>query len=437
VSGEASRDGDWNTVRQGSTLPPHGMAPMHIGMMIPRIPPAFSGAGKRGWGMAKAFVERGHRVTVFTYTTEPAPGEPGNIRIVRVPRWQRRHLDRKIFRRARVVALGASVALDFVKHVRGDAPDVILQMACDPGPQLIAPAAWILGIPLIAESTLFGADDPQTIRRSRCGFLRHALLRGADRMVSISPKLHEAAVDSGLDPSRCVIIGNGVDLKRFSPPSLPERAVIRGRLGLAAEDFIVLSVGAVCERKGMLPLVQAFVPLGKADSTARLVIVGPLREAGADGGYLGELRRVVSEEGLENQVVLAGEQTNVDEWHKSADVFVLLSRSEGFGTVVLEAMACGVPLVLREIPGVTQFIVGNTSGATLVRSDEDVTLALQAVRGNELPLEAGQNLRRRVEQNFSDEAICDRYLSLFEEVRRASMQEGSETKRPRSRRRSR
>ena len=159
----------------------------------------------------------------------------------------------------------------------------------------------------------------------------------------------------GLGSERVHVVTPGVDLDLFRPG---DSALAREHLGLADEP-VILYVGRIEPLKGLDVLLEAVPMLDAARS--RLLIVGgtPGRDA-----ELERLRRRARELGIAERVTFTGalKQTDLPDYYRAADVFVLPSYSESFGLVALEAMACATPVVASRVGGLKTFILDGHTG---------------------------------------------------------------------------
>lgn len=194
-------------------------------------------------------------------------------------------------------------------------------------------------------------------------------LRHADEVFAVADALREAALSLGALPDKTRTVGNGVDAARFTPI---DRREARRRLGLPEAAPIVVSVGHLVERKGFHHIVRALPRVRQKYPEALLVIVGG---AGEEGDYSAGIRQAVDENGLTAFVKFAGAVAHDDlaPWIAAADVFCLASEKEGRANVLLEALACGTPIVATRVWG-TPEIVNHDSLGILVDSVDPETL---------------------------------------------------------------
>ena len=278
-------------------------------------------------------------------------------------------------------------------------------------------------IPLVFEMTLQGTDDPLTIRASdnRLRWIRWALVSRCDGYVAISEALAEAYRQAGLPPERLRVIPQGVDTERFAPAQ--DADSIRAAVDLPAAAPVLVFVGSLIERKGIDLLLAAWVKIHATFPDALLVLVGKdtfddnpeAREfleghlAALPGAAANNLRRV-------------GLRDNVHQYLQAADVFVFPSRREGFGTVMVEAMACGLPCVVAELPGITDTIFPSAATSSepavgiVVAQEDSSGLAQSVLRLLANPSEArsmGAAARHRAVGEFDFDRIGDAYISFY------------------------
>ncbi len=181
--------------------------------------------------------------------------------------------------------------------------------------------------------------------------IRQALTR-AKGVIAVSGALKERIVELGIEPGKVAVICNGVDRSVFFPK---DRAESRRQLGLDAGSQIVITVGALVPLKGIDRLIDAMALL--SDEQAQLYVIG-------EGPERAALEARIAKKNLADRVFLAGSrpQSELAEWYSAADVFCLGSSREGCPNVVIEAMACGTPVVATDVGGVRELVSGPEYG---------------------------------------------------------------------------
>jgi len=204
-------------------------------------------------------------------------------------------------------------------------------------------------------------------------------------------------------------VPNAVDINRFRG----EKALrfnARRKLGIPYEAYVVGSVGRLAQQKGYDVLVAAAAEVAKTDPEVRFVIVGDGTEAQA-------LRQQVDELGLAEQVILTGRRSDVETLLAGMDLFACSSRWEGLSTVLMEAMAAGLPIVATDIPG-NRELLRDGENAWLVPVEDPRALAmalLAALHSPDLSRDYARQARIDV-QAFGIEAVAARHELLYQEV---------------------
>lgn len=195
------------------------------------------------------------------------------------------------------------------------------------------------------------------------GFLRKLVYNNAKVCIAASSKIKEYFISIGC--KNVVIIPNGIDLKRFQNL---ERLENRKKLDINNE-FVIITVARLEKVKGLEYLIKAVKLL---NVKFKLLIIG-------EGSNRGSLEQLVEDLELENKIKFLGEIPNekIPEYLSAGDCFVLSSISEGFGIVVLEAMASRLPVIATEIGGLLDLIENEKTGILVQpKNPEQISRAL-------------------------------------------------------------
>ena len=236
--------------------------------------------------------------------------------------------------------------------------------------------------------------------------LRRALGRAA-AVIAASPNYVESSPVLREFKAKCRVIPFGIPLDGFDRVDASEVSRLRERFG----PRVVLGVGRLIYYKGFEHLVRAM-----RDVDAHLVVVG-------EGPLRGALEQEAERAGVADRVTLAGRVREVAPYYHAADVFALpsVARSEAFGIVQLEAMACGLPVVNTRLDsGVTFVSVDGVTGLTVPPADPGaLASALNTLLADgALRARLGRAARLRVEREFDLATMGRRTLELYEEVMR-------------------
>lgn len=259
--------------------------------------------------------------------------------------------------------------------------------------------AWVCSVHAIYSADWSGRWSLPLIR---------VLWRRANRVICISHAVRDWLVNRGMPPDKIKVIHYGIESEPFSQPQIDLRAKWR-----LSGQRIIGAVGRLEPRKGHQYLIQAMPELCRRIPGALLLIAGH-----DPWGYGRVLRQLTAKLNVEDKVCLLGFQDDVVSFLNAIDVFAFATTSEGFGQVLVEAMAAGKPVVASHVPPLTE-IAENGNTALLVDPANPAAFAdaLARVLDNSIDrLSMGQRARQRVETHFTAEKMAAATLALYEEA---------------------
>jgi teichuronic acid biosynthesis glycosyltransferase TuaC len=206
------------------------------------------------------------------------------------------------------------------------------------------------------------------VRHARDKALRPLLtkaLTGAERIITVSDSLRRLALELGVPPERAQVVANGVDADKFYPA---DRAAMRARYGLPSDARVLITVGGLVERKGFHRVIELMPALLQQFPDLHYLVVGG---ACAEGDWGDRLRQQVEALGLGERVHFLGTMPPeaLREPLSAADLFVLSTRNEGWANVLLEAMACGLPVVTTDVGGNAEVVSRSELGMVVSFDD--------------------------------------------------------------------
>lgn len=259
------------------------------------------------------------------------------------------------------------------------------------------------------------------------GGIKRLISKSSDKLIALlnthcyadSHSQKSFIVENGIaDCKRISVLGSGslagIDLQRFDPERFSDvdNQKLRVELGIPMDAKILLFVGRLTRDKGIIELVVAFNEILGNGQHAYLILLGPL-ETDIDvllDGLSSEVR---------GRIVMPGFSAEPERFMATADLLLLPSYREGFGTVVIEAAAMNLPAVCSDIYGLTDAIVdGETGLLVAARDGKGLAAAIEHLLINsELRRKMGRCARVRVEREFSshrmNELVIEEYAELL------------------------
>jgi UDP-glucose:(heptosyl)LPS alpha-1,3-glucosyltransferase len=240
----------------------------------------------------------------------------------------------------------------------------------------------------------------------------HRMVLGLEAKMAADPTLHFVANSQlvkdelvryyKVDTQRITLIPNGVDTQKFAPAESGVRKALRVQMGVQGNQPVALFVGSGFRRKGAFELVRA----AAAIPTLSVWIVGKDKESQA----LGQLIQTL---GLSARVHLLGPRQDVAALMQAADIFCLPSLYDPSPNAVLEALACGLPVLATKDIGTIDEIVGARAGALIDRDPDQIASALACLidPDRRAPL---AHAARQLALRFDQSEVVGRWLRFYE-----------------------
>ncbi|MHB8970004.1 MAG: glycosyltransferase [Pirellulaceae bacterium] len=234
--------------------------------------------------------------------------------------------------------------------------------------------------------------------------------RRAQRIVCVSRSVADfAARHMGIEPACLEVIPNGVDVQAC----LRRRPADLTRYGIAPGRRVITCISRLAAQKGLDLLIRATPNLFANLADHDLLLVG-------DGPEAANLQRLAAEHQMSARIHFAGWQPAVPEILLASDLMVLPSRWEGMPNVLLEAMACGLPVVCSAAEGVAEVLgpLAEPQTAPIGNSQVLVRKAIAIIRNPDFAHRLGQQNQQRVTDQFSLAEMVRRYETLFKTLSR-------------------
>jgi len=242
----------------------------------------------------------------------------------------------------------------------------------------------------------------------------------ATKEIALTESRRRVKKSEGIKDSKLIVIPNGLDLAEFSFSPEQRRKFkveITQRYGISEGTYIFGNVSRISKEKGHEILVTAYAEFCKSLETQNIPNNTSLFIGG--GGPLEEaLKSKVGELGIEERVVVTGRfsEENLQKFYAAFDSFVFPSLAEGFGIVLIEAMAFGLPVLCSDLE-VLQEVGGAAVRYFETGSKEDLAAKmLDLYKRQDQYYEFGNRARGRVEELYSMDLFVSRYLDLYKEL---------------------
>jgi glycosyltransferase involved in cell wall biosynthesis len=255
-------------------------------------------------------------------------------------------------------------------------------------------------------------------------------LRHADAVIGVSRFVAETLVRGGYAPERVHAVLNAIEVERWTRGA--DGASVRAEFGIPADAPVMLCAARLFHWKGQGELVSAIPALRRTFPSVRLMIVGGDYQLAPGQSYLRDLKTLVRDLGVEEQVIFTGHRTDMTDLMAACDVFALPSFEEPFGLVFAEAMASQKPVIGLRTGGVPEVVDHGESGLLSPPGDrEALTRNIATLLGNrELRRRMGEYGRRVVEQRFTPARLAADVEQIYNRIRRGGRREHLLVERP-------
>ena len=227
------------------------------------------------------------------------------------------------------------------------------------------------------------------------GICIKAIWREADARIANSTGLRDMAYNY-CSNYKFSVITNGVDMVRFRPG---ERAIDNGCIN-------ILFVSRLIERKGLQFIIPKLsIIQSNTDKSVKMTVVG-------EGPYKNELIRLTKEHNVQDIVLFVGDKRDDElvSYYQRGDIFILPSSNEGMPNVVLEAMACELPIVMTPCQGSAELISNNGYIAEIGEFEDRI---MELINDDDKRMRMGVNSRKKVERLYAWDEIVGRYINVM------------------------
>lgn len=399
-------------IEPGSKSPRRAFHPT-VMMLTYLFPPSFAGGTRQAIELAKGLRREGVE-TIFlgaNFLNAPPQGIHEGFQVYRFSTWRGPRLQYLIY------------ALKVCVHLfrRRKTYDLALLHSTRPFTFLVLWLLKVLNKPALMTLTLIGNDDPASLRKkSFLWKLEARAMRRFDKIICKSSAIRDICLKELLPLEKLAAIPNGTELRRFRPAhDRQEGAALRREMSIAENAFVVMFVGRISRRKGCDVLLHAWEQVIPQMPDGLLVLIGPKNSVEGDEfqNYIQE----VSAHAAERRVIFCGEleHTKVADFMRLADCFVFPSQREGLPNSVIEAMACGLPVMCANIPGVTSDLIEHERDGLIFEPHSASELAALILALKHDPLlrkRLGENATQKARAVFSIDVVAAQHRQLYSEL---------------------
>ncbi len=360
------------------------------------FPPIGGGGANACYFLTKGFVERGHEVTLITanYQGMPEKEVMNGVQIMRVNSL-RKHKEHCSFKEMLSYLFKAyPVAKKMQKENRYDICLIFFGIPSGPIGYMLKKKYKLPYVIRFGGGDVPGFQERFTKVYKLIAPAIKMIWKKADARIANSQGLKDMALKF-YDKKSFDIIPNGVDTEVFYPIEKAD-----------SDEFKILFVSRLIERKGLQFIIPQLQKIqDSTEKKVKLVVVG-------DGPYREQLETITREYKVADMVEFVGQKNKKEivPFYQNADLFILPSAKEGMPNVVLEAMACGLPIIMTPCEGSKELVQDN--GYILLTSEMGEKIQ-QLLRNKEMLQKLGHNSRRIVEEQFCWGHVVENYLTLM------------------------
>jgi len=283
----------------------------------------------------------------------------------------------------------------------------------------VALMARAIGKPIVLTLHTSGQDEPQVAAAQ--GSLARWAFDSARLVLPVSPNLVRRCEEGGVDASAVRLTPNGVDTNRFRPATPDDRARLRCELQWPDQDPVIVFVGFFSRDKRPDLLFRAWSRLAAEGRRSKLVYIGATASTyfEIERSMASQIRAEAARLGRADDVQFVEATHAVDRYLRAADVFVLSSVREAHPVALLEAMACGLPVIASRLVGSTDVIIKNGVNGCLVPPDDEAAMAnaLSAMlRDPAMAGTMGSRARDSVVSRYDIRQTAERWLDAYHAV---------------------
>lgn len=274
---------------------------------------------------------------------------------------------------------------------------------------------------VLLKMTMFGEDDAMAIKNGAHGTVNFAFFSLASHYVALTHSFLNSCLDAGIPAIKISQIPNGVDTEKFKTVTDDYKAKLRTKLKIPVDKKVLVYAGIIRPEKGVDFLLDVISLVSSNRGDTVLLLLGPVEtwlpapEKKTVQDIIDRIN-ILAGKGL---VIYPGKVDNVNEYFQASDIFVSASIREGLQNVLIEAMACGLPPVMLEIPEVHKYIVVDGVEGIIINERDPRLFCNNLIRLIADTVFAGKMAaaaRKKVLDYYSLTKVTAAYLKLYQGI---------------------
>lgn len=228
------------------------------------------------------------------------------------------------------------------------------------------------------------------------------------KIISVSKNVQQILASAIYDKTKLGVVHSGIDLSRFQ---FSNQHILRTRYNIPKAVKIIANVAAIAPHKDYFTFIDTAAILLKKNNLLKFFVIG------ADGGEEERIKKYVLEKKVKDYFVFTGFRNDLPKILPEIDVFLYTSKEEGLGTSIIDALACGIPVVATDAGGITEIIKDNENGLlSPIKTAQGLAENVEKVLDNQLLKARLCKAGKITARQFSKKEMALQTFRVYQEV---------------------
>ncbi|MCB8964990.1 MAG: glycosyltransferase family 4 protein [Bacteroidales bacterium] len=372
------------------------------------IRPIISGDGDSALTFAEALEKKGSKISIVSlnpYAKLPFKSKSGSIKIYRSA----------YFNNSLIGKILSRLAFIIVISIISTTSDTVLVYGRMLSYKYSIIISKLFGKKVVFRSTLLDFDDVHTLisKKGIEGLINKWIFQKIDVYFATTPAFTNRWISAGLPINKVFQSTQGVNIGIFKPASTNEKKEIRNHLQIPNNQLIICSIGDLCYRKGYAEILES---LKRIEEQFTYIVLGAKQPKKGLWGQKANDKEMLKirtslESELKERIKLLGLVHNPEDYLKAADIFVHFSETEGLSNAMLQAMACGIPMVVRPIESLPNYLLFDNKNCIFAHNDDELSKSIVNLMNSEsLRNSIGRNAYESSLKMIDVSLIADNFL---------------------------